>query len=234
MRLPRDNFSVRWTRTVYLESGLYRFTTTTDDGVRLWVDGHLLIDVWVDQPPRSHSGTIHVSGDVPIRMEYYENGGGAMARLTWKRLGDAPHSSPGEVLVDDGDPGFVQGGSPTAWLTGQGGIGGDLTWTQNNDRARPRYNWARWYPTLQPGRYEVYVHVPRYDAATANARYWVAHHDGFTLRQVNQSENNDRWVSLGTFRFRGTGGEYVSLSDITYEPYLSTRIGFDAVKWVPR
>jgi hypothetical protein len=28
--------------------------------------------------------------------------------------------------------------------------------------------------------------------------------------------------------------EYVSLSDITYEPYLSTEIAFDAVKWVAR
>jgi hypothetical protein len=234
VELPADGFSVRWTRTLALESGLYRFTTTTDDGVRLWVDGHLLIDAWHDQPPRSHSATIHVSGDVPVRMEYYENAGGAMARLVWKRLGDGPHSSPGEVLVDDGDPGFVQGGTQTAWLAGQGGVDGDLTWTQNNDRARPNYNWARWYPALQAGRYEVYVHVPLYDATTSNARYWVAHHDGFTLRQVNQSAHNDQWVSLGTYHFRGAGGEYVSLSDITYEPYLSTRIGFDAVKWVPR
>ena len=85
-----------------------------------------------------------------------------------------------------------------------------------------------------PTKSEVYVHVPRTDATTSSARYWVAHRDGFTLRQIDQSANNDRWVSLGTYWYRGTDGEYVSLSDITYEPYLSTRIGFDAVKWVPR
>ena len=51
--------------------------------VALLADGHLLIDAWVDQPPRSHSGTIYVSGDVPIRMEYYENGGDAVAKLSW-------------------------------------------------------------------------------------------------------------------------------------------------------
>ena len=38
----------------------------------------------------------------------------------------------------------------------------------------------------------------------------------------------------GGNRFRGRGGEYVSLSDVTREPYLSTRIAFDAVKWIPR
>ena len=30
------------------------------------------------------------------------------------------------------------------------------------------------------------------------------------------------------------GEEYVSLADITYEPYLSRYIAFDAVKWEPR
>jgi hypothetical protein len=51
---------------------------------------------------------------------------------------------------------------------------------------------------------------------------------------VDQSVNGGRWVSLGTYHFRGKSGEYVSLADVTYEAYLSTRIGFDAVKWMPR
>jgi hypothetical protein len=51
---------------------------------------------------------------------------------------------------------------------------------------------------------------------------------------VNQAANQGRWVSLGIYRFRTPGADYVSLSDITYEPYLSTHIAFDAVKWVPR
>jgi hypothetical protein len=233
--ISNDGFSVRWTRTVHLESGLYRFTTTTDDGVRLWVNNHLLIDKWVDQAARSHSGTIHVSGDVPIKMEYYENGGVASARLTWTRIGDEPPPpAPGEVIVDDSEPGFVQGGSSTGWHTTAGGYGGSLTWTKNNDRVRPRYNWARWYPDLEPGCYEVYAYIPEYDAMTSNARYWVAHQEGFTLRRVDQASNRGDWVSLGTYRFRGQGGEYVSLADVTYESYLSTTIVFDAVKWSPR
>ena len=36
------------------------------------------------------------------------------------------------------------------------------------------------------------------------------------------------------YRFRGEGGEYVSLADVTYEPYLSSLIAFDAVRWSPR
>jgi hypothetical protein len=232
--IPSDGFSVRWTRTAHLKDGLYRFTTTTDDGVRLWVNNHLLIDKWQDQAARSYSGTIHVSGDVPIKMEYYENGGAALARLTWMRLDDGPSSTGDEVVVDDDDQGFVKGGLSTGWHREQGGYGGRITWTRNNDRVRPNYNWGRWYPDLKPGRYEVYVYIPTERSSTSNARYWVAHYDGYTLRKVDQSANRGQWVSLGTYRFRGTRSDYVSLADVTYEPYLWRQIAWDAVKWVPR
>ena len=217
----------------HLTSGLYRFTTTTDDGVRLWVNDHLIIDKWQDQAARSYSGTILVSGDVPIKMEYYENGGVASARLTWTRLDDAPPAT-GEVIVDDGDLGFVKGGLSTAWHQEDDGYGGSLMWTRNNDRVRPNYNWGRWYPDLKPGDYEVYVYIPLPRSSTSNARYWVAHSGGYTLRQVNQAANRGQWVSLGTYRFWGTRSDYISLSDVTYEPYLWRQIAWDAVKWVPR
>jgi hypothetical protein len=50
-----DTFSIRWTGQVQaLESGTYQFSTTADDGVRLWVNGQLLIDRWSD---------VHIAGD---------------------------------------------------------------------------------------------------------------------------------------------------------------------------
>ncbi len=62
----------------------------------------------------------------------------------------------------------------------------------------------------------------------------MSHRDGYTMRRVNQSANGDRWVSLGTYRFRGTRDDHVSLADVTFERYVSRLIGFDAVKWEPR
>ncbi|MGD2179052.1 MAG: hypothetical protein PVG71_14670, partial [Anaerolineae bacterium] len=140
----------------------------------------------------------------------------------------------GTVIVDDRDSGFVKGGAAAGWRYVAEGHNGSLTWTRNNDYARSNYNWARWYPHLQPRYYEVYVFVPYRYTTTSSARYWVRHADGYTLRIVNQSTNGDRWVSLGTYRFPGDGSEYVSLSDVTYETRVSRLIGFDAVKWVPR
>ena len=227
-----DLFSVRWTRTLNLPAGSYRFTMTVDDGARLWVSDHLLIDAWRDQAPRTYTGNIYLpGGSTPIKLEYYEHTGGAVARLSWT---GADTSLPGEVVVDDTDAGFVRGGSLGGWHVAYEGHGGRLTWTRNNDQTRANYNWARWYPRLSPGMYEVLVFIPERYTTTSNARYWVAHADGNTLQVVDQSANGGRWVSLGTYRFTGNGGEYVSLSDITYETRLTRLIAFDAIKWVPR
>lgn len=60
------------------------------------------------------------------------------------------------------------------------GYNGDLCWTKNNDTWRPSFNWARWYPTLAAGRYEVSVYVPERYTTTNQARYWIAHAEGYT------------------------------------------------------
>jgi len=80
-----DNFSVRWTRTVtFFTAGTYRFTTTADDGVRLYVDGVLKIDAWVDQAPTTYTADVELTADNhEIKVEYYERGGGAQLFLDW-------------------------------------------------------------------------------------------------------------------------------------------------------
>jgi len=233
-----DGFSARWTRSLNLPAGNYRFTVTVDDGVRLWVNNHLLIDVWQIQSVRNYSGDIYLpGGPVPVTMEYYENAGLAVAQLTWSTTTLAPPVTPpvaGVVVVDDTSPGFVKGGAAGSWRTVDEGYNGRMLWTYNNDQVRGNYNWARWSPNLVAGRYEVFVYIPDRYTTTASARYWVAHRDGVTLRVVNQSAYSNQWVSLGSYTFRGSSADYVSLADVTYEPYLSRLIGFDAVKWEPR
>ncbi|MGD2095434.1 MAG: PA14 domain-containing protein [Phycisphaerales bacterium] len=96
-----DNFSVRWTGEVgaqYTET--YTFYTNTDDGVRLWVNGQLLVDAWEDQSTEN-SGTIDlVAGQTySIVMEYYENGGGAAAQLSWSSPSTPKQIVPTYVLT---------------------------------------------------------------------------------------------------------------------------------------
>ncbi|MFQ5859643.1 MAG: PA14 domain-containing protein, partial [Anaerolineae bacterium] len=85
--LPSDNFSVRWTRTLALDEGRYRFRALVDDGVRMYVDGNLVINEWRDGPPREVTGERTLSaGDHSLRVEYYERAGDARIRLWWETV----------------------------------------------------------------------------------------------------------------------------------------------------
>lgn len=87
---PADNFSARWTRTLDLVPGRYRFAVTSDDGVRLWVDNRLLIDRWYDHAAESYEAELDwPGGAVPVRLDYYERAGLARVSLSWSRLGTA-------------------------------------------------------------------------------------------------------------------------------------------------
>ena len=87
-----ETFSIRWSGLVQaVESGIYRFQTLSNDGVRLRVNGQLVIDHWTN-----HVATIDTSGDVTlaagqkydIRLEYYDYLGKAVAKLLWQRPGE--------------------------------------------------------------------------------------------------------------------------------------------------
>lgn len=94
-RVTADLFSVRWTRTVPLEAGRYRFTTTTDDGVRLWVNGQLIIDKWQVQAATSFNAEIDLpAGNIPIKMEYFENFENAGAQLAFVKVGGGTGGDP--------------------------------------------------------------------------------------------------------------------------------------------
>jgi peptidoglycan/xylan/chitin deacetylase (PgdA/CDA1 family) len=84
--LPADNFSVRWEGTVNPPlTGIYTFTVTADDGVRLWINNQLVINKWNDQSATSYNASVLLSKgqSVSVKMEYYEKGGLAVAKLAW-------------------------------------------------------------------------------------------------------------------------------------------------------
>lgn len=93
-----NNFSARWTGQVQAPvSGVYTFYTTTDDGVRLWVNGVLILDRWIDQSPTTNTSTtiaLTAGTKYDIKLEYYEKGGGAVAKLLWSYPGQAQQIVP--------------------------------------------------------------------------------------------------------------------------------------------
>jgi hypothetical protein len=81
-----DNFSARWTRKAHFDEGTYTFTVDADDGVRLWVEGKIVIDDWQDgNRTRRHDHYFDDDGDHNVRVEYYEHWGGAHIRVSWAK-----------------------------------------------------------------------------------------------------------------------------------------------------
>lgn len=98
-----DRFSARWTRALDFTPGMYQFTITVDDGAKFWIDDQLKLEKWIDQPPTNYTvGPILLSGRHTLRMEYYENGGGAVANLSWERVGPPPETFAGTLLLQAG------------------------------------------------------------------------------------------------------------------------------------
>jgi hypothetical protein len=83
----RDDVSARWSAELHvMVSDIYTFITTSDDGVRLYLNGERIINNWTD-----HASTIDYSlpqelieGQIySLVMEWYENTGSAVAQLSW-------------------------------------------------------------------------------------------------------------------------------------------------------
>ncbi|KPL23737.1 MAG: hypothetical protein AMJ75_05450, partial [Phycisphaerae bacterium SM1_79] len=127
-----DTFSIRWTGRVQPQySETYTFYTTTDDGVRLWVNNQLIIDKWIDQGPTEWSGTISLTGEVKygIKMEYYENGGGAVAELRWSSPSQPKEIIPQSRLYSDTTP----PAAPTGLTATAGDAQVFLDWADNTE-----------------------------------------------------------------------------------------------------
>ena len=82
-----DTFEANFEGQIQIDTaGSYTFYGTSDDGIRVFVDGNLVVDAWVDRGPTETAGTPIdlTAGKHEIRVAYYENGGGAMVRLGYE------------------------------------------------------------------------------------------------------------------------------------------------------
>jgi len=112
-----DYFSICWTGFVTpAQSGTYTFYITSDDGVRLWLDEALMVNQWKGQAPTEYSAsvTLEAGQPCPIRIDYYENTGGAVLKLEWE------------------GPGQTRGAIASEYLTPGAGIGDRLLYWHRN------------------------------------------------------------------------------------------------------
>lgn len=153
--------------------------------------------------------------------------------------GDTPVTGDnGDLLIDELESTFEP--SNATWHDAYCGYGGHSFYTYATDKASESSNWATWRPNIPTaGRYTIYAHIPQGCGlasppyATTNAKYTIQSADGSTSRTVDHN-SSESWVDLGTYNFNAGTSGFVSLSDLTGEPFSQKKvIFFDSVKWVP-
>ena len=105
--LDKERFSVRWTGWLgpIPATGEARFVTVTDDGVRLWLDGKLIINNWTshDVTTDRASAMLEAGKSYDVKLEYFQGGGGAVCRLAWiPPLPEEPTGSSRSVWIPPG------------------------------------------------------------------------------------------------------------------------------------
>jgi len=126
------------------------FLATGDDGTRLYLDGVLITNDWVDKGGGgTESAPIPFTAGVPksIQLMYYENGGGANVFLHWDKSGSM-QIIPAEAFTSIPPPIVKTIGAPRNLTVTDGASSTTLTWESPNTG------------NTQPERYAISFSVP--------------------------------------------------------------------------
>ncbi|MDZ7345727.1 MAG: PA14 domain-containing protein, partial [candidate division KSB1 bacterium] len=128
---PDGQYSIRWTGFVRIDStGSWQFFTMSNDGVRLWLGEDKLIDNWTTHTAKEDRASRSLQkGWYPIRLEYFQDGGGSIMQLRFQGPGFKKAIIPSANLsafdpragiptVDAGQDRFVELPTDTLTLTG--------------------------------------------------------------------------------------------------------------------
>ena len=88
--IPRNQFSVRWTANLSVpETGSYVLVFTGNDGFRVFIDDKKIIDHWDHRSQSTGTNELKLAAgkNYALRVEFFQDGGGYMARLAWRRGG---------------------------------------------------------------------------------------------------------------------------------------------------
>jgi 4-amino-4-deoxy-L-arabinose transferase-like glycosyltransferase len=93
-------FSASWTGDLLLPAdGAYHFRLEADDGVRFWVDGSVAGESMTPDRPNAVETTLNLTaGPHPIRIDYFQRGGGKAMAFYWTRPGQ-PEQPVGPVYL---------------------------------------------------------------------------------------------------------------------------------------
>ena len=193
--IPADNFSVRWTGQLQARhAGTHVFHTVSDDGVRLWVNGELLINNWT-----IHTATEDIGGPISLQpgqyydlqMEFFDNTGPAVAQLYWTQPGGTKEIIP-QTQLYPADSGLRGQYYPTTNLTKT------PAFTRIDDVVNFSWGKSSPDPTLLPGGFSVQWKGKVRANEAGTYTFYTISEDGVTLTVNNQSVISNWTVHAST------------------------------------
>lgn len=204
-----DNFMARWVGRASFNAANYTFIVRADDGVRVWLDGVIILNKWIDQGPTEYRVTRAVTAGMHnIQVDYYENGGGALIEFRWQQ--DNPGCPTitawkGEYFNNQtlsGTPLLCRDDAQVRFYWGAGGPGGGIP----NDHFSARFTRAQAF-------------------SAARYRFHLKGDDGIRLWVDNQVRI-DRWIDQGATEYTADLDLSAGSHDLKVEYYEN---GGDAV-----
>jgi len=120
--MPSDNFSARFTSTQNFQAATYTFTLSSDDGVRLIIDGQTVINQFIGRPITTDTvQQAMTAGPHQLTVEYFEGIDQAILQVQWgisgaaPTFGPSPTPGPTATAVPTGLP-SIPGGAITATI----------------------------------------------------------------------------------------------------------------------
>ncbi len=87
--INRNRFVAKFTNSTFLSKGVYTFSAKSDDGIRVYVNGEVVINKWHEHANIENAATVQLpEGPHFIAVEYYENGGTALLALSIEKTGN--------------------------------------------------------------------------------------------------------------------------------------------------
>ncbi len=203
--MPTDCFSVRWKGTFHFDAGTWRFSARVDDGVRVYVDGTLLVDGWSDGGYRLYAKELALAaGDHEIQVEYYDHAQVARIHFWWQAVSVASTPTPTPVDSSSGDGWFGQ-------FYNNRSMAGNPFYTLHTPRIE--FDWGTDSPTGEAwgdnfsARFtsKIHLNTDHYRFCTMSddgVRIWLGDDLVLDAWYANNGETPvcvDHWVETGTY-----------------------------------
>lgn len=143
--------------------------------------------------------------------------------------GDSKWMWAGDLIADNGEA-QMQLFYRNYWTYEASGYGGGSFYTGAVTKTSKMTNWGVWGTYISsPGTYDVYAYWPKHDDNATGVSYRVFSADGVSDVTVNQAQDGDRWVKLGSYNF-DQSSYTVILTD--FNTGTGKKVYFDAIQWI--